>query len=289
VRRQLQRHGWQATGISVALGIGIAVLIGSTIGLVGSSVYPQIVAVIEQRFGFVTSSWGAGMIGGLYVSLQTGLAMGVILAVVPSVEQITSVERLQWSWVPLRANDWKRTLPLLAGTLGVTFVIGLMLVLVGAWQYGIAATVSLFLSMIVFTLFITGSSVKVVETKTVPNQGMRRSAWHALIIGGGSGLLAGGVAGCVWRVVGTDVSTSITHGITVMLNTAAAIGLVYGGLACIQHVVLRWLLWRSRMAPLRYAAFLDDCAKRIFLHRVGGGWIFVHRLLMEYFAAQETE
>jgi hypothetical protein len=27
-----------------------------------------------------------------------------------------------------------------------------------------------------------------------------------------------------------------------------------------------------------------DCAERIFLRKVGGGYIFIHRLLMEHFA-----
>jgi hypothetical protein len=31
--------------------------------------------------------------------------------------------------------------------------------------------------------------------------------------------------------------------------------------------------------------FLDYCAERIFLRKVGGGYIFVHRLLMEHFAS----
>lgn len=38
-------------------------------------------------------------------------------------------------------------------------------------------------------------------------------------------------------------------------------------------------------APLNYARFLDYCADRIFLRKVGGGYIFVHCLLLEHFAA----
>lgn len=32
------------------------------------------------------------------------------------------------------------------------------------------------------------------------------------------------------------------------------------------------------------ARFLDYCTERIFLRKVGGGYIFVHHMLMEYFA-----
>ena len=39
--------------------------------------------------------------------------------------------------------------------------------------------------------------------------------------------------------------------------------------------------------PLNYIRFLDYCADHLFLRRVGGGYIFIHRLLLEYFADME--
>ncbi len=36
--------------------------------------------------------------------------------------------------------------------------------------------------------------------------------------------------------------------------------------------------------PPDYARFLDYATERIFLRKVGGEYIFVHRLLLEYFA-----
>lgn len=41
--------------------------------------------------------------------------------------------------------------------------------------------------------------------------------------------------------------------------------------------------------PWKLVTFLDYCVDLIFLRRVGGGYIFVHRLLMEHFAAMYTE
>jgi hypothetical protein len=35
--------------------------------------------------------------------------------------------------------------------------------------------------------------------------------------------------------------------------------------------------------------FLDHAAERILLRKVGGGYIFVHRMLLEYFANLEEE
>ena len=39
------------------------------------------------------------------------------------------------------------------------------------------------------------------------------------------------------------------------------------------------------MLPLNLISFLDHCAERNFLRKVGCGYIFVHRLLMEHFAS----
>jgi hypothetical protein len=60
-----------------------------------------------------------------------------------------------------------------------------------------------------------------------------------------------------------------------------------GGSAYLQHYVLRFLLWRNDYAPWNYIRFLDYAAERVFLRKVGGGYIFTHRLLMEYFATLE--
>jgi hypothetical protein len=64
-------------------------------------------------------------------------------------------------------------------------------------------------------------------------------------------------------------------------------GLRNGGFAYLQHYVLRFLLWRNDYAPLNYIRFLDYAAERVFLRKVGGGYIFTHRFLMEYFATLE--
>jgi hypothetical protein len=39
--------------------------------------------------------------------------------------------------------------------------------------------------------------------------------------------------------------------------------------------------------PWNYARFLDYCAERILLRKLGGEYVFVHRLMLEYFASRE--
>jgi hypothetical protein len=62
-------------------------------------------------------------------------------------------------------------------------------------------------------------------------------------------------------------------------------GLRFGGSAVFQHYSLRLICLINNLLPWRLVPFLDYCVDRIFLRRVGGGYIFVHRLLMEQFAA----
>jgi len=62
-------------------------------------------------------------------------------------------------------------------------------------------------------------------------------------------------------------------------------GLEFGGGAVIQHFILRFTLYRADYLPWDLTRFLDYAADRIFLRRVGGGYIFVHRMLQDYFAS----
>jgi len=62
-----------------------------------------------------------------------------------------------------------------------------------------------------------------------------------------------------------------------------------GGNAVIQHVTLRSMLYQKGFAPWNYASFLDHATELIFLQKVGGGYIFIHRMLLEHFAKVEPE
>ncbi len=58
-----------------------------------------------------------------------------------------------------------------------------------------------------------------------------------------------------------------------------------------QHYIVRWLLARHKFLPYSFqdrllATYLDAMAERILLRRVGGGWVFIHRTLLDHFAAQ---
>jgi NACHT domain len=60
---------------------------------------------------------------------------------------------------------------------------------------------------------------------------------------------------------------------------------ITGGLSTLRHYIIRLSLWRTQTFPLNGPRFLDDATIRILLRRVGGGYNFVHRLILDYFAS----
>jgi hypothetical protein len=57
-----------------------------------------------------------------------------------------------------------------------------------------------------------------------------------------------------------------------------------GGAAVIKHYELRLILFLKGRTPFQFIGLLDHCANLIFLKKVGGGYIFIHRMLLDYFA-----
>jgi hypothetical protein len=58
----------------------------------------------------------------------------------------------------------------------------------------------------------------------------------------------------------------------------------FGGLDLVRYGLLRILLAVTGHLPLRAVRLLDEETSLVFLRRAGGSYIFVHRMLLEYFA-----
>jgi hypothetical protein len=86
--------------------------------------------------------------------------------------------------------------------------------------------------------------------------------------------------------LGLSVPVAIGFWVAYSLMFSSDTVLSHGGTPLIQHLILRFWLWRHGSAPIQYARFLDYAASLILLRKVGGGYIFIHRYLLEYFARQ---
>ena len=99
----------------------------------------------------------------------------------------------------------------------------------------------------------------------------------------------------IWLISGLIIGLSYgpSEGLSEGLSQGLIFGLIAliwgGGKACIQHFTLRLILYRDGYIPWNYSRFLDYAAERIFLQKVGGGYIFIHRLLLKHFAQMAVE
>ncbi|HEY9649146.1 MAG TPA: hypothetical protein V6C95_00680 [Coleofasciculaceae cyanobacterium] len=96
-------------------------------------------------------------------------------------------------------------------------------------------------------------------------------------------------AGLFFGLYSSSISELIIH-LIILLSYVLNIGLIDGGSKiCIQHFTLRLILYFNGYVPWNYARFLDYGADRILLQKVGGGYIFIHHLLLEHFAQMKLE
>jgi hypothetical protein len=205
----------------------------------------------------------AGLRAGLRAAQR--LAFGLIGGLAFGLRKTEPAEELNWSW------------PRVLISLRIGLVSGLLVGLVVGLVYGLLAglLVGLF-SGLTYVLHF-GLVPRLAHERTIPNEGIHRSARHALGIGLVTGLTLGLIAGSVSRLI-DGLSFGLFFGLTASL--------VFGGLACLQHLATRALLTIHSFAPFRYIRFLDEAAERLLLRRAGSGYIFVHRLLLDYLADQ---
>jgi eukaryotic-like serine/threonine-protein kinase len=198
------------------------------------------------RFSFAAARKGAKG-GGI-----AGAIVGVILVVIIVIQQ------------PQLITKNSITLGLIL--LPVVFVLGA--IIVGLLFAFVAAMFSLF-------------SPSDLPGRARPGQGLALSAQNAL--------LAGIAVAASWGIPIAVINA--LEGDANYLRDAAmaasALGLAaavwYGGLDVIQHITLRFLLRRHGYVPKNYVGFLDYATRLVFLQKVGSGYIFVHRQLLDYF------
>lgn len=125
--------------------------------------------------------------------------------------------------------------------------------------------------------------IRVVRLKTRTNQGIHLTALWSLGLGCATAVFVGVVLYSVsrWtRLLNIEARSILRIGVLLGLPVAMA----YGGIDILYHYTLRLMLALRGDLPLRAARFLDGATQQIFLRKVGGGYIFVHRLILEYFA-----
>lgn len=134
--------------------------------------------------------------------------------------------------------------------------------------------------------YFFGIKRKGIDRKIYPNQGIKRTFYNSIFIGLTAPVL---IIVFIIGTGGTSFLVEIRKEDVIIFSLTC---LLYGGFFAfisgipdvIQHFLLRLLLWIKGHTVLRFYHFLETAKDLLFLRRVGGGYIFVHRLLLEYFA-----
>jgi hypothetical protein len=218
---------------------------------------------------------------GLIFGLVTGAGIGTL-------NSIKLVETVNWSW-----RSFFKRFP-------VFFLIGGLMAGLPTWlsydlNTALADALYVGLTLGLIAGFTGGFTGKLREDKTQPNQGIILTLKNGLFIGFCTALIVVMIIGLI-EELNYDPAAVLTDrprmGLTLWLTAGLFFGMIVGlnrGLgAVIKHYALRLVLWRSGRMPLMLIPFLDYCARLILLKKVGSGYIFIHRMLLEHFAKLEN-
>jgi len=246
--------------------------------LLGGLIFGLILALSFGLFGGMQ----VGPFTGLRAVLMVGLILGLLVGLLVGLIDGSRFERRRlWARVNRAPTRWRVVINVL--------IIGLVIGLVYGLEEGLffGLIYGLFFGLIFGLIGAVFGGLKrgIVEMKAVPNQGIKLSIRNAVWGGLSVGLIFGLSARLIFGL-GIGLEEGLIFGLSAGLTFGLPAFLWFGGLDVIQHFTLRFLLSRNGRMPRRYAQFLDYASRLIFLKKVGGGYIFIHRLLLEHFAAR---
>lgn len=298
-------------GVGAFNGVGFGVILWMTTGLLVSVL--QRPPALRRNWQAVSggllaavlvylclASIGLGGLSTFWVWSFSTTLVGVLTGVLIRRGMIRTTETLRWSWSTLRIHWYFSLIFTLIFGLVFGLTIGAGIGINKSMEIGVFNGLFFGLGFALLTALsvgvVNGLIQPELQAKTRPNQGTWHTLWNALsawLVGGPIfGLCVGLVLGLSGGVRGGligGLAVAFVFGMSFGLGGGPIAGLYFGGLAFVQHFALRAVCSLSNYAPLRYSRFLDYAVERILLRRVGGGYIFIHRMLMEHFAAMTDE
>jgi hypothetical protein len=152
----------------------------------------------------------------------------------------------------------------------------------GSWVIVEGGIVGFAISVLTMPLF---SKVVIYMPRESPDQGGWNSifrAFHSIIIGTATG-------GILW-LIDNQIKISMVKVMAILISFVGIYtGVDIGLYALISHYSLRLVLSASRYLPWRLEKFLKYSSDLILLRQVGGGFEFIHPMLLDYFANLKTE
>jgi len=229
---------------------------------------------------------------GIFLPLSYGLASLLPFGLVfGSTDEIKLIElplhlrlhAFRWSWKKLlsRLSGFLRKVRKVAWEDLVAWLATILIILlVGMFTVPL---VLLSVMLIVLVILLLGGLSRIQLPERIhysPNEGI----WHS-VKNGLLGMLLGGLLGMLLGGLSCG-----PMGILLLGFPGGLFGGLLGGLdSFFSHFILRFWLWRLHQLPCNLVAFLDEEAERLLFRKVGGSYIFIHRLLLDYFASLEKK
>ena len=254
--------GLVAVGFSLTKGWGFGVVCGIALG-VGR-------AIARYEGGDTAESWLA--------QGAASAALGVV-ALVPAV-YLSCHERDR---IRLLQRSKLHPLQALLGVATAVIVGGVLALILGQMRdarFGIARGLSFGSALIPILALSYGYLSSSHEVKTSTDQGLRHSAYFALWSLVACSLLGSACFGAIYGKLLTR-DDGVTNAI--LGASLGSLSLLFGGMPVLQHQGLRSILHRKRLVPRELVEFLNVATKLNLLRPVGGGHMFEHEFLREYF------
>lgn len=201
-------------------------------------------------------------------------------------ERIKVFETLKFSWK--QSGQYIAIAGGLAVGISTTFVVSLLALFLGLDHLTplriMTSLIGASGSLIFILLFLSGLIPSELEYRTRPNQGIIVTVRNAI------GIF---VISVIFHIIPlfligigpiVTLEFAVAMGISFIGSLGALYLMAYGGISVLQHLTVRSLLEQQNKTPRNLAKFLNFTSELILTRRVGGGYIFIHRYLLEYFA-----
>ncbi len=242
-----------------------------------------------------------GRVGDLNLALAGGLLFwlfsAAIFAVAYGVDRIEPSEGFRFSRSGVREGMIKAIVSSLFSPVGLWVVVGMLYGLLTRRFDELAGALIVWLIVWLIVGILgglrKGLAIEPIEDadRLRPNQGIWQSARNglrAIVLVCVILVVAGAVLGALWHQGIDGLRGGAALGLFLGIVLAPLTGMVGGWQACLLHMVLRLVLSCNGSMPANYVRFLDYASERILLHKVGGRYIFMHRLLLEYFRSLDA-
>lgn len=248
----------QASGLTSPQKRLYQIAVGTTTGLLIALIYGTTTGLIGASLG--------------------GISYGIILGFSPEVYPIYLL-RISWKFAKMHLFN-----SILEG-LGWGIIYGLIDAVICGLIWGREGIIEGMADSLVWGLIeglIWGLCISDLNHPTVSNQGIKESAVNAGIF-----TIIGGIA---WVILYVAVLLLIKEPLEPRdllldgIGNGIFYGIYVGGLACLQHLILRVIFKYNGAMPWNYAKFLNYAVELGFLEREGGRYRFINESVQAYFA-----